>query len=230
MIAMIARSLIFSSSLVLLSIYSARSQNFIQSINNNDPYLAQLFEIAAENNPDLQTIDKQVNISKLELERTKYEWANNIRATGNLNEFSINPSRNENNIFYPRYNFSVTLPIGLILQQGKDNLIASEKVKINQTLGTKLQLDIKYEIMKRYNNLIRLEELLLRQTELTDSELSNYLILEEKFKNNTAELKDLNEAERNYNRELFKQINFQNELNSARLDLENIIGAPLPPR
>lgn len=205
------------------------SQDLIESVYSEDPYLLKLIELAKKNNPDYLSLSHSVNISQYELERTKYEWVNNIRATGNLNEFSINPSRNQNNLFYPRYNFSVTVPMGIFIQQPRDTKIALENLKITKKMGTKLEQQMKLDIIKKYNHFLKSQELLQKQTELTDSELSNYLILEEKFKNNDAELNDLNEAERNYNRELFKQINFQEQVNSARLELETVIGAPLPP-
>lgn len=206
------------------------SQDFVESIFSEDKYYLALYELARQNNPDYLSLQHTKNISELEVKLAEKEWTNSIRAVGNINEFSINPSRNENNIFYPRYNFSVILPLGLFFQAPKNTKIAKEKLEITKNFNTKQEQQLKLEILKKYNNFLRVEELLKKQTRLTDSELSNYLILEGQFRNNDAELKDLNDAERNYTRELFKQINFQEELNTAKLELETVIGAPLPPR
>ena len=217
--------------LLLLQLpYVAASQNFVSSIFTDDPYVQGLFELAMTNHPEFKSLSHSENVSELQLKRTKYEWVNSVRVIGNINEFSINPERNQNNNFYPRYNFSLILPVGIFLQQPTDNKIAKENVAATKKASESYEIQLKLDIIKKYNNYLRIETLLQRQRELTESELSNYLILEEKFKNNDADLDELNRAERSYNVELFKQINYQDELNTAKVELEAVIASPLPDR
>lgn len=214
--------------LIILARFPVYSQQFIESIYTDDPYIQQLFEIASENNLEYKTLENTIVIASTESAQTTWEWMNSIRAIGNINEYVINPERNQNNILFPRYNFSLTVPLGIFTDQASNKKIAKEKTKFAENTAALRINEIKQEIVISYNNYIRTKELLERQRELTENEYSNYLILEEKFKNNDLELRELNQAQRTYNQEYFNQISLQNDFNRTKLELESLIGAPLP--
>ncbi len=206
----------------------ALGQQFIESIYTDDPYVQQLFEIASENNLEYKSLENTIIIAQTESAQTTWEWMNSIRAIGNINEYVINPERNQNNILFPRYNFSLTVPLGIFTDQAANKKIAKEKTKFTENTAAMRINEIKQEIVVAYNNFTRTKELLERQRELTENEYSNYLILEEKFKNNDLELRELNQAQRTYNQEYFNQLSLQNEFNRIKLTLESLLGAPLP--
>lgn len=214
--------------LIILARYPVYGQQFIESIYTDDPYIQQLFEIASENNLEFKTLENTIVIASTESAQTTWEWMNSIRAIGNINEYVINPERNQNNILFPRYNFSLTVPLGIFTDQASNKKIAKEKTKFAENTAALRINEIKQEIVISYNNYIRTKELLERQRELTENEYSNYLILEEKFKNNDLELRELNQAQRTYNQEYFNQLSLQNDFNRTKLELESLIGAPLP--
>ncbi|MEQ8336331.1 MAG: TolC family protein [Cyclobacteriaceae bacterium] len=215
--------------LSLVSSLQGFCQQFIESIYTTDPYVQQLFELAFENNKEFETLENTIVIAKTESAQATWEWMNSIRAVGNINEYVINPERNQNNILFPRYNFSLTIPLGIFADQATNKKIAKEKADFAENMAELRKNQIKQEIVIAYNDFIKTKELLERQRELTENEYSNYLILEEKFKNNDIDLQELNQAQRTYNREFSSQVSLLSDFNRIKLQLETKIGAPLPP-
>src|SRR5688500_10153396 len=111
--------------LLLLITLNVRSQSLVDSLSNSrftledsvGPALVRL----AMKNPALTVVDKQIDASKYEWQTSKASWFNNIVANFNLNERNITGggSDPESNVFYPRYNFSLNLPLGNFITKGK---------------------------------------------------------------------------------------------------------------
>lgn len=214
--------------LLLLANFHSFGQQFIESIYTTDPYVLQLYDLASENNPEFKSLQNNIIIARTESAQTSWQWMGSIRAIGNINEYAINPERNQSNILFPRYNFSLTIPLSIFIDQATNKKIAEEKADFAENVMEIRINEIKGQIVTAYNNLLGTRELLERQRELTENEYSNYLILEEKFKNNDLELSELNQAQRSYNNEYSKQVNLQNDLNRIRLTIEGLIGTALP--
>ena len=94
-----------------------------------------LVQLALQN-PNYEIADRKVNVASYELSKSKGAWLGLLSASGNLNELSIKgnkentstPGVTNSNIFYPRYNFSLNLPLDFFTSKGNDVRAAREKV------------------------------------------------------------------------------------------------------
>ena len=79
-----------------------------------------------------------------EIDKVKLSWMNNLNASFNLNEFSLQNSLfQQQNSFFPRYNFSLSLPLGFIATKKKEiQLIIKENRKLIQVnFGKQHEID-----------------------------------------------------------------------------------------
>ncbi|WP_315820632.1 TolC family protein [Paraflavitalea speifideaquila] len=70
----------------------------------------------AMQNPSFEIADRNVNVATYQLRRAKGTWFGVISASGNVNEYTINPKSAPSNqaTLYPKYNFSLNLPLDFL--------------------------------------------------------------------------------------------------------------------
>jgi outer membrane protein TolC len=98
-----------------------------------------LVQLAWQNNPINKIQNNNVNIAKRNIKLERYGWLGNIRITANINEFVINPARDEFNRaqFFPLYNIGASIPLNIFLSNPQEIISAkllheNEKYSLNQ--------------------------------------------------------------------------------------------------
>ncbi|MGD1890236.1 MAG: TolC family protein [Cyclobacteriaceae bacterium] len=191
-----------------------------------------LVQLAWENNPANQALIHQAEIAEYDYDLAKWSWLENFTASGNLNEFTINPEKvQEQNPtftpFFPRYNFGVTISLGTIFltpaKSKKANL--GHEIALEQINQQKLML--RAMVLTRYQDYLMNQRLFDVQNEVTEDEYSEYLLTEQSFKRGDASLSTFKEATLRYNTELTKRITLERDLNVAKIALEELIGVSL---
>src|SRR5688572_20209873 len=73
-----------------------------------------LVQIAWRNHPDNEALRREVNIAGYNVKQNNSAWLENIRVTGNMNEFTINKQADPfgRAAFYPKYNISASVSLG----------------------------------------------------------------------------------------------------------------------
>lgn len=160
------------------------------------------------------------------LREEQFSWAENLKASFNINEGNINPGENVN-IFFPRYNFNVTMSLGTFIstplkaKQARGGLAIAD-AELNQR-----KLVLRAETLRRYQNYLTQVELLNLKTNAAESLWSTYLQVEENYNNGRATLSEYNLALYTYNKAKEDKIIKENDLYVARISLEELIGVPL---
>lgn len=226
---------IFIIILIVLSINS-NAQSLSDSVGNPgftliDTIANKLAELAI-NNITFKVDDAEIKGLNYEIKKNKATWLNSFNASFNLNEANINAvssTSGQENVYFPRYNFSFTLPIGSLITKAKDVQIA--KARHEKALAVKdLSIEnLKNSIKMQYQNYQANKYLLaLHETILQDEKvlLSN---VESKFENNEAGygLEVLTATSKRYNDELAKKINLLKDLNNSKVLLESLLGMSL---
>ncbi|MDW7696031.1 TolC family protein (plasmid) [Flammeovirgaceae bacterium SG7u.111] len=187
-----------------------------------------LVRLAWKNNPGNSILEKQRQMKVYQEKMQKSKWLNQVKIQGNLNEATINPPENfNNNVFYPRYNFSVMIPLGIFTEQKYGNQIAKIETEIAAE-NIKLQkLQVRALVIEQYQrfNMYRNQYKLIQQ--LVEDEYSKHLIVEQKFKNGEVSLDDYSESLKTYNNELLKRYSSEADFQIAKAQLEMLIGIPL---
>ena len=193
------------------------------------PIEEKLVQLAWENFPENRILINNTAIAKTRANLTKVEWLNYFAASGNLNEFNIDPSTDIDNRaqFYPKYNIGVRIPIGNLITNPMETRIAkfnhlNEQEKLNQQ-----KLKIRSLVLSRYYEYQRHKELLTLYTQSMESALAKFNYTEKQFINGEINIETYNEALNFYNIQMANKLNAEMDFKLARVGLEEIIGVNL---
>jgi outer membrane protein TolC len=197
----------------------------------NTSFEERLVQLAWRNNPESHLAAEGVTQSREEAKVAGNQWTNMIGVQGNLNEFSIkqftNNDQTQANQFFPRYNFYLQLPLSTVLQMPHTKRAADSKKRQAEERVNLLKLDIRSRVLKLYSDYKTAETIVNLRKQTVDDEDSNYLLIEQRFKNGEASVEDYLAAQRNRNELRVALAQTQNTLQKAKLDLEAMIGVKL---
>lgn len=181
----------------------------------------------ALNNPDLKVLNSQIAIAKHEAGSAKADWLNYFSASGNLNEFSLNPSQAPVYNVYPRYNFSVNIPLGSFFKNADKVKAAKQNIIIAQQQKASKIRDIKTAVLEYYEDYMLYSKEFTMQSQLVENTYNLYLQQERKFRNGSISIEDYNTSFNNYNNSLTNKLKLQHDMDVAKLNLEGMIGTSL---
>ncbi|MGM0579207.1 MAG: TolC family protein [Bacteroidota bacterium] len=192
-------------------------------------FAEKLVQLAWQNHPANDDVKKSVALAKYDLKIGKIDWLDGFKMTGNLNEFNIDPSRDiiGRSIFFPRYNFSVSFPLGQLFTDPmvtKKNYI---KVDMAESRVNTVKINLRKEVLSAYNNYLMFDEIYkIQSIALEDSEM-NHSIIEESFKQGEETYDKYSASNNQINQKKISKIQAANDLQNAKLLLESLIGIPL---
>jgi outer membrane protein TolC len=186
-----------------------------------------LVQLAWQNNPASHIVQKDAAAAEQEVKAISTQWLRHIGVTANINEYSIknyNDPSFEGLNFYPGYNFFVTLPLATFFELPHTKKAAVEKYESSLDRVNQLKLGLRAEVLKLYNEFKKDESIWnIKRDALADEE-SNYLLLEEKFKNGNATVEEYLRAQKSRNDQRIQVIEAETEYLKTKLDLEAVIG------
>lgn len=188
------------------------------------------YELAnfAEAHQRVKIANNDVKFYQQELQKIKMSWMNNFNASFNLNEFSLrNPFFGEQNSFFPRYNFSLSVPLGFLYTKRKENELA--KVNYQKSIDVK-DFEIQqlrdlviqeYQIFISNKYLLQIHQLALQDERIILDKATQM------FESNQIDIEAYTVYSRKYNEYLTKKIELLRDLSSSRLRIETLIGMDL---
>ena len=210
----------------------SNAQSLVDSIGNpgfslQDSVGEKLAELAVKNRKVI-VAEKGMEVAKYEIQKNKAAWLNNVGANFNLNEYNLNSQvAKDQNLFYPRYNLSLNLPLGFFFTKAKDVKIARgnyERAVAQKEVDladAKEAIKMQYELYKANKYFLALHETILQDEKVLLQRV------EAKFEKNQVGLEVFTEASKRYNAELVKKINLLKDLNNSKYQLEKLIGMNL---
>src|SRR5258705_770156 len=121
-----------------------------------------LVQLAWKNHPSNRVVDQNVDIAQKEKAVARWRWLDDIYATGNLNEYTLHPRPDANNIYYPRYNFGIRVTLGsfvaIPLQTSAANgrLLNAEQLVNQKKLSVREDVLGNVERLKQYYKFIKI--------------------------------------------------------------------------
>jgi outer membrane protein TolC len=198
---------------------------------SNTSFEERLVQLAWRNNPESHLATEIVTQAREEAKVAGNQWTNILGVQGNLNEFSIKQFTNKDqaqaNQFFPRYNFYLQLPLSTVLQLPHTKKAAVSKTRQAEERVNMAKLDIRNRVLKLYSDYKTAETIVNLRKQTVDDEDSNYLLIEQRFKNGEASVEDYLAAQRNRNELRVELAQAQNGFQKAKLDLEAVIGVKL---
>lgn len=215
------------------NVIESMSKINIPATYNSSEFRKKLVDEALKNNTKSKALGFQTEVTKQELKKSKVKWLDYINASGNLNEFTLNPAKQisqgtqQNLNFYPRYNFGLAFSLGSIFANANDVQIAKKKINIAQTEENEEKLKLRSLVLAKFEEYVEARELLKLQVQIVSDEETGYKISEKKFRQNQMTMEDFNESAKKYNIERYKIIEIRRQIGVSRYELEGLTGSQL---
>jgi outer membrane protein TolC len=190
-----------------------------------------LVQLALQN-PNFEIADRNVNIATYQLRKAKGSWLGALSASGNINEYTIDKSQaptsqpNQPSL-YPKYNFSVNLPLDFFTSKGNEVKIARENVYIANAQKNDQYRTIRRAVLSMYEDYLLHKEKLELITRMTQSEYTEYKLAEKDFSDGLVTPEVFKKAEGAYYEQLMRKADFQRNFSIAKLELEQMIGVSI---
>lgn len=197
-----------------------------------------LVQLALQN-PNYEIADRKVIIAERTLGRAKGNWLSAFAASGNLNELSIkefgssgnnptNPVTGANGgLFFPRYNFSLTLPFDYFTSRSNDVKIARQQVYIAEAEKNERYRIIRRDVLTRYEDYLMHKEKFDLNTRITQGEYTEYKLSEKDFADGTITSEAFKKIEIGYYNQLITKAEAQRNFNVSKYELELLIGVSI---
>lgn len=188
-----------------------------------------LVRLAWQNNPANKILEYQQNMEVIDTKLAKWAWLDNFRVQGNLNEFVLNESADIDNraAFFPKYNLTGQVAVGYFVniplqvrREQQELLIANANTNLQK-------LDIRAEVLTRYETYLMNRQILKIQTEITEDMYASLTLAEQRFKNGELSLGEYNNEQDRYNNQLMNQVTAQSNFNISKIRVEELIGMRL---
>lgn len=208
----------------------------IDSITKDDA--RKLLVAMALQNPNYQMALAKIRTAKYDAARAKGAWLGMFEATGNLNEItlkgeqggSIDPItgvRTGSNLFFPRYNFSVRIPLDIFTARAYDVKMKKEAITIAEKERELKEKEIKKEILVRFEDLLMFKEKLEIQARMLQVELSDYTFAEKEFRDERISSDEFKAAEASYFNLKMQYAELNRNYNVAKIELEELVGTEI---
>jgi outer membrane protein TolC len=188
-----------------------------------------LVQLAWKNHPSNRNFESEVSIAHYNVKKAKSEWLDIFKAVGNLNEFNINPQDNTGgqNQFFPRYNFSATISLGMFVRIPNEVKRTKEMVKIADNNLSIQKLQLRQAVMQSYNNYIKFQQILRVRTKALEVETNSHNALEQKFREGNETFEKYSNSASVLDQTKIYLIEAEAEYQNAKLELEQMIGMKL---
>lgn len=195
-------------------------------------FAEKLVRLAWSNNPDPAILTHELNSSSLKLKQARRNWLDNLKITGNLNEFNFQSIGDQPNsqaqtvsAFYPRYNVSATLSLGTFFNEPIKARIAKEEVQVAIQNINQQKLALRAEVLSRYQTYLSNKEIFeIRSQILNDSD---FPLKEQRFRRNEISLLEYNLALDRNNQQKIDKAEAEKNFHISRIQVEEMIGIKL---
>lgn len=220
-------SVFFKSNIVQGQVPSKNASTFNMSVDS----IAEKLVSLALNNPRIKISEKAVEASSWDYSRTKTAWANNFTFSANLNEYTIKQTFGADdplgNRFYPRYNFSTVIPLGLFVNNPKATKAARSRLNASLDAVNIEKQIIRKEVLTLYENYLMQKELLFLQQSLLLDAKKYYESQEQKFKTGKINFEAYLASSKAFNQEQVRELTLLKDIRVTEIQIEELIGMNL---
>ena len=183
-----------------------------------------LVQLAWMNNPNNENLSKGVTIERDKVALEKQSWMNGITASFNINEGNISQAANG---FFPIYNLNASVTLGTIMSTPHKVKIAKQNVKIAENKLNQQKLQLRAEVLRRYQTYLSSIEILKVRTQAVEDVRVMQTMVIRKFEQGLSTVEEYTQALKSYNEVIEGKTAAENDIVMARLSLEEKIGFAL---
>lgn len=196
---------------------------------DSENFVEKLVLLAWENDPESEVVRRNVNVAKYDVKLSGLEWLNLVSATGNLNEFNLDPQSDFNNRsqFFPRYNVSASISLGMLFTIPYSTRRSREELMIAESQVEKQRNILEAEVKRLYNSLMMEEKIFKLQAEMALDAENKLGLSEEKFRAGEITFEGYSEMRNSYSQSKISLYQAEASFKNAKITLEEIIGVKL---
>lgn len=183
-----------------------------------------MVQLAWLNSPEGRIAEAELLNARSENKNTRKEWMRDVNASFNINESNLRGADTLGNVFFPRYNFGLTLNLYNILSQKEKNNIGRRRLDIAEERIHQRQREIRAEALTRWAD-YRLAREIFKERSTVELDLNNnFILIQQLYKSDEATLEQYTTTSAAYYQAREARIRAQTELEIAKFKLEEIIG------
>jgi outer membrane protein TolC len=192
-----------------------------------------LVQLAWKNHPGNEMMRREATVAEQAVKVSSAQWLDIFSVRGNLNEFTINQTMNNNDIYYgrstmyPRYNLGATISLGQFISIPASTKMSKERAKIAQANVNNQKLVVRNTVMKAYNEYVLREKIYKVQSQLLMDNETSHKLIEQRFKNGETNFETYSLSLNNYSNVTVGHLESERNYKNAKLDLEQLIGMRL---
>ena len=192
-------------------------------------FAEKLVQLAWKNHPSNEVIRRDVNVATYAARQSAASWLDVVRFTGNMNEFTINPQSDVfgRSAFYPRYNVSASISLGMFLTIPYTTRMNKERLYQAQANVNVQKLTVRNQVLKAYNEYVLREKMFKVQSQLLMDNETSHKLIEQRFKNGETNFETYSASLTSYSSMVVNQLESERNFKNAKLDLEQLIGMRL---
>lgn len=225
---MFNRYIIVLSSIFIVHLLPAQQTDYdaiIQPVDAKARDIGEyMVQLAWLNSPEGRIAEAELFNAKSENKNTRKEWMRDVNASFNINESNLKGADTLGNVFFPRYNFGLTLNLYNILSQKEKNNIGKRRMDIAEERIHQRKREIRADALTRWAE-FRLAREIFKERSTVELDLNNnFILIQQLYKSDEATLEQYTTTSAAYYQAREARIRAQAELNIARFKLEEIIG------
>jgi outer membrane protein TolC len=195
--------------------------------NIKDPELPEkLVQLAWKNHPSNRIVEHEVQIQKELKKQSRLDWTKSFGVQGNMNEFVINPESDQTGraAFFPKYNVYGKLSLDQIFVSPAKRRESNYRIRVAEETVNAAKLQLRNEVLNSYQDYVKFAALYKIQTNITDEANTEFLRVEQKFKDGTSTFEEYNKANKIFTEHKRDKILAENAYLKSKYDLESLIG------
>ena len=225
---MIKRTLTLSLLLHLAAFLAAQQADFdavvIPVETKARDFSEYLVQLAWLNQPESAIAQDEVKNAQDEAKNVRKEWMRDVQATFNINEANLSGADSSGNVFFPRYNFGVSLNLYNILSQKNKNTVSKRDVRIAEHAVNQRKLEIRAETLTRYAQYKLARELFKTRTLMEQEANANYLLIQQLYKSDEKTFDEYTAASAVYYKAQEERLKAETDVQVAKFRVEEMIG------
>lgn len=201
----------------------------IRSLPIKDTGVEEKLVLLALQNVVYDATTRTVTIAQYKVKKEKNSWFDLLQISTQFNDQSFRHYAPNSQIayIYPKYFYGITIPIGTLLSKGGQVKSAKEEVKIAEDNLVAAALKLRTDVLSKYKQWRVSNSLVLLQRQVADDVHAAFLQVEKRFNDGTVTIEAYSDASRSYTTEMTKQLTYQLQADTQKLELEQIIGVRL---
>jgi outer membrane protein TolC len=213
--------LLFAQANAQLTDYDAIIQPVDAKARDIAEYMVQL---AWLNSPEGRIAEAELLNARSDNKNIRKEWMRDVNASFNFNESNLRGADTLGNVFFPRYNFGLTLNLYNILSQPEKNHIGKRRMSIAEERIRQRKREIRADALSAWANFKLAREIFKERSTVELDLNNNFILIQQLYKSDEATLEQYTTTSATYYQAREARIRAQTEMDIARFRLEEIIG------